>query len=231
MVVKNPYTFTPSRVPSEIEQALQKIKKGFGYVDDRLETLEYVAISISTLTGGSTVEVGTTVTTVTLNWTLAGSATVTAQTLTDTTLNTTVRTKAFTGLSLTTDKTYTLAVTDLEGGTDNDTEQVLFRNYRWWGTSASTSLTSGDILTLANSEFETDYVQTRNFDASAGVYLYFAWPTSFGASPAFTVNGLPDSSWVTATVSHTNASGDTRNFDTWRSLNLLNGSSIDVVVS
>jgi len=199
-------------------------------VADRVGDLEYTAIDITALTGGSSNERGVTVTTVTLNWTITGSADVASQTLTDTTILPTVRTKAFTGLTLTTNKTYTLVATDSEGGTDTATASVLFYDKRHWGVSASTTLDSAAILALASNELGTARTQSRTFDCTGGRYIFFAWPASWG-TPTFTVNGLVDSSWVNATVSHTNASGAVVSYHTWRSLNLLNGSSVTVVVT
>ena len=226
------YAFTPSQDDGEQYYALQKIKNAIRVLDERTSDLEYVTINIDSFSGGSTNEIGTTVATVNAAWTLSGSATVTSLTLTDAPdVLTTDTSYNFTGLSLTTNKTYTLAVEDAEGSTDSSSISVVFRNKRHWGVSTNTSLSSAQILGLANSEFATSYSQSRTFDATGGYYLYFAWPSSFGASPTFTVNGLEDSSWVDNTVSHTNASGYTVNYDTWRSANLLNGSGIQVVVS
>jgi hypothetical protein len=194
-----------------------------------LGDLEYLAPDITALTGGSSNEKGATVANVTLAWTL--NKDIVAQTLTDVVgLSPLVRTKTFTGVNLTADKTYTLTVTDAAGGTDTDTESVLFYSKRHWGVSALTALTSAQILALASNELGSARAQSRTFDCTGGRYIFFAWPATWG-TPTFTVNGLVDTSWVNAVVSHTNASGYTCNYHTWRSLNLLNGSSVTVAVT
>lgn len=198
--------------------------------ESRLDALEYDPISLGGLSGGQTVEIGSTVTSVNLSWSISGANPV-SQTLTDAgALGASARSHAFTGLTLTANKTYTLSVADAEGGTDSANAQIRFQSKRHWGISTNTALTTAQILALANNELATSRSQTRTFDCTGGRYIFFAWPSTWG-TPTFTVNGLVDSSWVNATVSHTNASGHITDYHTWRSLNLLNGSSVTVAVS
>lgn len=107
-----------------------------------------------------------------------------------------------------------------------------FKRKRHWGVTDDASLSSAEILSLlAGSELSTARQQTRVLAPSAQ-YIWFAWPTSFGGevSSDFTVNGLSNTAWTRATVSHTNASGHTENYYTFKSDNLLTG-SITVVVA
>lgn len=53
------------------------------------------------------------------------------------------------------------------------------RNKRYWGLSASTTITDAEILALS-SELATSRVQTRNDFNPTGQYIYFAYPASFG---------------------------------------------------
>lgn len=133
-----------------------------------------------------------------------------------------------TGAGLTTNETYELTATN---GTDTptDTTTIYFYNKRHWGPDASATLDSAGILTLTGSEFSTSRLQTKNFDCSGGKYIWFAWPTSFGQG-TFYVNGFL-TTFVEDTVSHTNASGHTENYYTYRSYYIQNGSSINVQVT
>jgi hypothetical protein len=190
----------------------------------------YVAPTVS-LSGGSSNEKGVTVTSVALTWTV--NKTIVSQTLTDHSPapDPADRAHTFSGLTLTTNKTYTVAVTDDLPATVSSSTTVAFYDKRHWGVSTNTTLTSAQILTLASNTLASSRNMSATFDCTGGRYIFFAWPTTWG-TPTFTVNGLVDSSWVSNVVNpHTNASGYDSSFTTWRSLNLLNGSSVSVVVT
>lgn len=141
----------------------------------------------------------------------------------------TLTAESLTGLNLTANTSYTLSASD---GTDtvSATTTVSFSARRWWGASPLAALASSDILALGNSEFAGSFAQSKSLSATAA-YFYFAWPASFGMPNAFTVGGLASSGWVQATVAHTNASGHTQNYYTFRSQYLQNGTDINIVVS
>ncbi len=179
----------------------------------------FSALSVSA--GGSTSnEVGSSKATVSATWT--PNKAITAQELTGTGATAPAlgdRAQTITG-PFTTTTTHTITVhTASETASANIT--TAFYRKRHWGTSASTSLTTSAILALANSEFATSFAQTRLINPSSE-YIYFAWPSTFG-TPAFTVNGLANTAWTKTTVSHTNASGSTTNYDVYRSNFVLTG--------
>lgn len=194
-----------------------------------LDHLLYVAPVVSSLTNTiGTVEIGSTVTSVTLNWSL--NKTVTSQSLSQSigTIDAALRTYTDTG-SWTTDRSYTLTIGD---GTNTATgsTSVLFRHRRYWGVSNKESLTDADILALSK-EFSTSRAQTRSLTCTAQ-YIYFAWPSTFGAASQFTVNGLPNTAWILVGRAFVNASGYSSTFYIYRSENLLtNASPYTVVVS
>lgn len=101
----------------------------------------------------------------------------------------------------------------------------------YWGVNASTSLTEAQIEALVSNGLYTSYARTYTFNASGGgVYLYVAWPTSFGAASQFTVGGLV-TTFTQSTVSVTNAYGSTTNYYVYRSNDVQSGSGISVVVT
>lgn len=111
------------------------------------------------------------------------------------------------------------------------TKALSWRYRVYWGVNASTSLTEAQIEALVSNGLYTSYARTYTFNASGGgVYLYLAWPTSFGAASQFTVNGLV-TSFTQSTVSVTNAYGDTTNYYVYRSNDVQSGSGIPVVVT
>lgn len=195
-------------------------------VQAALDALLYVAPHINSFTDSvGTVELGTTVTAVTLAWTLNKSMTSLALDhgpgsvlgLTS---------KPLTGLTLTTETTYTLTAGDGQNTTSAQTT-VAFRNKRYWGVSASESLDNAGILELT-SEFATNYDKAVTYDATGGKYLYYAFPASFGTPSHVTVGGLPFSDFTVSTLEFTNVSGHTESFNVIRLNNRQTGAAINV---
>jgi len=154
---------------------------------------------------------GQTVTSVTTNWTLDGSP-ITSQTHTDYTAALSDRTHAFTGLSLTSDKTYTLSVTD---GISTDVASTYVRFYiaSFFGTSTVAAPTEA-IVEAGNTVWELQSAANRALPntsiTGAGNYIYYAYPGSWG-NVQIVVNGF-NSTWIKTTVSITNSYGNTQNY-------------------
>ncbi len=119
--------------------------------------------------------------------------------------------------------TFTLTVGD---GSTSPTAQtsVSWLSKRYWGKFPTfTAPTDGEILALTGAgvgtgnELANSYNKSYNGINGAGEYLMFAWPTAFGTSPTFTVNGLPNTAFtkIRSNSPFTNASGYTRNYDVW----------------
>lgn len=184
-----------------------------------LDYLLYVPVSISSFTNNvGTVEIGSSVGSVQIDWAL--NKTIQTQVVSPIgSLAAALRTYTETG-PFTSTRTYGLTVSD--GTTNaNASTSVNFRQKRYWGVSANTSLTDPQILALS-SEFATSRAQTRSFTPSAQ-YIYFAYPTSFG-SATFTVNGLLNTAWTLVQRTFVNASGYSEQYNIYRSDNLLTGS-------
>lgn len=190
-------------------------------------TLSLYVEPVVSLSGGSTNEIGSTVGTVNLSWTY--NKTEISQSLNQGIGALTVGQRAYTDFtSITTDTTYTLTIDD--GTTQiNDSTSVIFQNKSHWGTSANTSLSSAQILGLANESFDTNRDRSFTIDGN-GEYIYYAYPQSYGAA-TFHVNGLLNTAWTLFVVSHTNASGHTENYYVYRSNTIQNGTDILVEVS
>lgn len=200
----------------------------FDDVRDALDYLLYTPLSIVSFTNSvGSIEIGSTVNNVNLDWSYNHD--VTSQSLTDvgTVTPVSLRTYAFTSLGLTSDKTWTLSSTD--GITPKNSNTTLFfRHKRYWGVSPLSSLSDADILALS-SELSSTRVQQRTMNATGGNYLWFAWPDSFGAGEFWT-NGLQNTAWVLTTRAFINASGYSASFRIYRSTYIQNGSGIDVEV-
>lgn len=187
-----------------------------------LDFLLYVPTDITSFTNGvGTVEIGTTVNSIQLDWVINKG--ITSQTINQGigSLATGLRTYTDTGV-FTTTRAYTVTASD--GSTsDNANTTVSFLHKRYWGVSSNTSLTDPQVLALSN-EFSTSRSQSRTFTPSAQ-YIYFAYPTSFGAA-TFTVNGLLNTAWTLVQRAFINASGYSENFNIYRSDNLLTGTYV-----
>jgi len=196
-------------------------------LDFRMRALEYVLPSVTAFTDTiGTVEVGTVVASVTLNWSI--NKTITSQSINQGigSLDPALRTLGLTGLALTSDTTFTLTVGD-GANTANRSTSVLFRHRRRWGVSATATPDAALIDALTGDEFSAARAQSRSMSPSAE-YLYFAWPASWG-TPTFTVNGLAVTGWAQTTISYTNPSGNTTSFDVWRSPYPISGTFAVVV--
>jgi len=203
---------------------------GFSNAGDALASLFYVKPAV-TLTGGGTFEIGQTITSVTLNWTISGSKPLISQSLNNgigaiTPLTT--RTYTHSGQTITANRTYTITVAD-DANTASANTTVTFSPKRYWGVSNKTTLTDAAILALS-SEFSSNRTQNRVLDCTGGAYLWFVWESSYGAG-SFAVNGLPNTAWTVTTRDMVNASGATRNVRMSRSDNLLFGNAYTVVIS
>jgi hypothetical protein len=135
--------------------------------------------------------------------------------------------KSLTGLTLTTDTTYTLTAGDGQNTTSAQTT-IAFRNKRYWGAVDSESLDNAGVRSLT-SEFATDYQKAVTYDATGGKYLYYAFPASFGTPSHVTVGGLSFSDFTVSPLSFTNASGHTETYNVIRLNNRQTGSAIAIV--
>jgi hypothetical protein len=186
----------------------------------------YQAI-IAALSGGSSNEIGSTVASVALTWTI--NKTETSQSIDQGIGSLIIGVRSYNYLTpITTNTTFTLTASDGTSTTTPSTT-VAFYNRRWWGTSALTAFTGPDILTLASDEFSStrvkSWVQNGNSE-----YLYYCYPAAFGLA-TFHVNGLLNTAWTLTVVSHTNASGHIENYNVYRSNTTQSGTGIQLAVT
>lgn len=190
-------------------------------VQEALDMLLYSAPSVSLSNSVGTVEIGSTVNSVALSWSI--SKDIVSQSIAPPgpgSVDPALRTLALTGLGLTSDASFSITVDD-GTTTASASTSVLFRHRRRWGVSSQATPDAALIDALSGAEFAASRAQSRTFSPSAQ-YVYFAWPSSFGA-PTFTVNGLLNTAWEKTTVSYANPSGNTSDFDVYRSTFLQSG--------
>jgi hypothetical protein len=185
------------------------------------------------------VEIGSTVSNVTVGWTIAPTnATYAARTLIGAgqtnSITNNASTLALTGLALTSNTTWTLTVGDGLGVTNTATTAVNFLNYMIWGRSTNTTISNSNIQNLhttgggASRAFATSRSRSFTMDGGAN-YIFIAYPAGFGAA-SFTVGGLPNTAFTLTTNSYTNASGYATNYLIYRTDTIQNGTGINFVV-
>jgi len=199
----------------------------YNTVEAALNSLLYTALTINSFTGGSVNEIGSTVTSVTMNW--AYNKSVTSQSINNgigDVAPLTARTYTHASQTITSNRTYTLSASD---GTTNTTRSttVSFSHKRYFPTSIHDTLTDEQII-ASGGQFASSRGASLQYTLN-GHYMYYVYPASWGGA-SFTVNGLPDTSWVLVTRNFVNASGNTTSFNIYRSANLLTG-TYSVVIS
>ena len=144
----------------------------FTTVAEALDSLLYIAPQITSFSGGSQNEIGSTVNEVRLTWGL--NKTVTSLKLTRGNLGVVdlepnTRNYTDSDLNLTSNFTYTLEANDVRT-TVRQSTQVQFLQRRYWGVSANDTVTDEEIRTQFSSDFQQSRSQTRNFNLSGGRY-------------------------------------------------------------
>lgn len=153
----------------------------------------------------NSLEIGTTVTSTLLTWTLGGGA-ITGQSLDNSIGSVSSILRSYTNAaSYTTSRSYNLTVTD--GLTTNTAAtSVTFYSKEYWGASSQTAstITDAQIIALGGS-FATSRGMTQTINPT-GNYMFVCYPASWGAA-TFTVNGFLETSWTLVTRNFQNASG------------------------
>lgn len=186
-------------------------------LEDQVADLMYKPMAIESFTNNvSTAEMGSTVTAVTLSWSY--NKLPEAVTLDGATVEPGAISKAFTGLSIKSNKTWTLKATDERGAEATKTTGISFLNGVYYGAAAAPSaIDSGFILSLTKT-LRSSKLSSFTVTAGAGQYIYYCVPKRFGTC-SFTVGGFDGGFDLAATVSFTNGSGYTEDYYVYRSTN------------
>ena len=110
-------------------------------------------------------------------------------------------------------------------GSQNATKTVnyTFKYKKYWGTSASTSLTSFQIIALKGSAWaDSKSMEKTTFDCTGGKYVYYVIPQELG-TPEFWVGGLKNTDINVGNITVTNASGGSARYLIMRLANIQTG--------
>lgn len=184
----------------------------------------YKQMAINSFTGGSTVEKGSSVSNVVLNWSL--NKVPESLTLDGSSIDRTSTSKEVSG-TFTSDTTFTLKATDARGVAKSAKTSISFLLKRYWGVSSKSTLTSADVLALGNSDWASKAMTATKFDCSGGKYPYYCIPASLG-TPEFWVGGLKNTKVTSTELSVTNSSGYTETYNIFRLTDLQYGSDLSI---
>lgn len=205
----------------------------FANVKDALDYLLYAAPPLSlyfSVPSTTTLLLGTTVSTITLNWTLPSTTTLVSQSFNQSigSVSPSLRTLTRNSLSLTSDISYTLTVND---GTSSVSASagLAFRNLYYVGTPSSPPSNSTQVRAIDTGTYTNG--RQRSFTSDPlGNYICFAYPSRFGQA-TINVNGLLNTAFTLQTISLTNAASFTENYYVYTSNTVQGGSGIQLTLT
>ena len=162
--------------------------------------------SLSASKSGETFEIGTTITApITFTWTT--NKAITSQTLTGCTLtDASVRTAIY-NTNVTSDKTFTLSVSDGENSASSSVSYKFLNKVYYGSASEPDSYDSAFILGLSNNKFATSIKGSYPITVESGQFGYIACPKSFNAPSECYIGGFLTTLENAGEISFTNASG------------------------
>lgn len=210
---------------SELDARTKSSLTGYNSIQElgeKIRALEYIAPAINSFTNNvGTVRMGAVVQSVKFDW--AVNKEITSQSINQgvgSITPATARTKTITGQNITADITYQLTIGD-GTGTATRTTKISFLNDRFWGVSASATLSNAQVLALAN---ELSGSRAKSFSQNGdGKYIFYAWPKRLGAISNMNVNGLAFTAYTLVEQSVTNAEGFSELYYVLRTNTVQNG--------
>lgn len=196
-----------------VRHLLEKIGSTFVTKDE----FNYKAISITSFTNDkNTVEMGSTVDSVTLKWALnkkAKTLTLDGNSITPTDVS-----KELSGLGLKFNKTWTLKATDEKDAASTKTTSITFLNGVYYGVSAIPSSYDSAFVLKLTKALQGSRNKTFTLNAGAGQYIFYAIPARYGEC-GFNVGGFDGGFTKVSTFDFTNASGYKESYYLYKSDN------------
>lgn len=170
--------------------------------------------SLSASPNGGTFEMGTTITTpITFTWTT--NKDITSQTLTGCILaDASVRTATY-NTNVTSDKTFTLSVSDGENSASSSVSYKFLNNIFWGSAPTAEIYDSAFISALPNKKLASAVKGTYSFNIASGEYGFWAVPSNMNISTVW-IGGFEVTVDDLETVSYTNAQGYTRDYKLYK---------------
>lgn len=158
-------------------------------------------------------EIGTTISSVTFNWSY--NKNILSQSFNGTGINNDIRTYTY-DTPFSNNKDFKITATD-ERKSFSKTISFAFRYGRYWGVSSSENL-DGDGIASLNKELSTTRGKSFTVNANEGEYIYYCYPMSWGVG-TFSVGGFTGGFELVNNISFTNSQGHTSTYYVYRSTN------------
>ena len=170
--------------------------------------------SLSASPSGGTFEMGTTISApITFTWTT--NKDIKSQTLTGCTLaDESVRTATY-NTNVTSDKTFTLSVSDGENSASSSVSYKFLNNVFWGSASTAETYDSAFIRALSNKKLASAVKGTYSFNIASGEYGFWAVPSNMTISSVW-IGGFEVTVDDLGTISYTNAQGYTRDYKLYK---------------
>ena len=192
--------------------------RGKEYFDNQIAELradmEYVAIDITNVSNDiGTAELGQTVDTVKIMWTLNKQAT--SLTVDGSAVKVTADSVKLTDLQLKAQKTFTVTATDERGATDSGTTTVNFYNGVYYGAAAAGVVPDSAAIMELTKRLQSGRGVSIPYTPSDGKRPTYACPSRYG-TPKITI-GPNEYTWTKlGTIAFKNASGYSEKYDVWQ---------------
>lgn len=170
--------------------------------------------SLSAVPAGGTFEMGyTVVAPITFTWTT--NKDIKTQTLTNCTLaDETVRTATY-DTDITSDKTFTLSVSDGENSATSSVSYKFMNNVFWGSAAAADTYDSAFVNALSNKKLTNSVKGTYSFNVANGEYGFWAVPSNMSISTVW-IGGFEVTVESVGTISYENSQGYTRDYNLYK---------------
>ena len=191
-----------------------------------VDDLNYTKIAINSMTAtNSNNEVGTTVTTTDVAWTLnkmPKTQKIKFSSEAEESLEMDDRSKLYEGKSVKSNAIIKLTVTDERDAEVSRQVTIQFQPKVYYGVSEDPNTLESDAINGMTGALASSKARTFSANAGEGEFIVYIIPSSFGI-PTFNVGGFDGGCKKTKTMEHTNASGYKQNYDIWQSVNAALG--------
>lgn len=218
---------TANTIKQFVGSPFQSVSDDFDVSPDGELSL-YSKMNIASFSGGSNNEIGSSVASVTLAWSM--NKTPKTVLLDGTEIAVTETSKSVTG-PWSSNKTFTLKAIDARGAESTKTTSISFLYRKYYGTSAKGTLGNADVLALSNKPLTAangTATGSTEYDCTGGKYVWFCIPAEW-PTPKFVVGGLVNSDFTAIDMNVTNASGNVTAYKLWRSNSIQTGKLTIVV--
>ena len=182
-----------------------------------LNQINYIPIAINSLSVNPNIliyEVGTEISSLVFNWSLNKNPT--NQTFNGTTVANDTTTFTY-DTPFSTNKTFTLNVSDGEKSAQKAINIQFQRKIYWGNSSTATDFNSAFILGLPNEKFSSTNRGTFSATCGNGEYFYICYPNTMSAITSFWISGFEYEVEDCGVISFTNASGNSSSYRITRS--------------